>query len=546
MNLNRFHRFSKEELNGMELPKQFTFPFFYTPHPLCRLAANRLQEYLKTQTHWYEELQKGKMMGVLIVSRHTANTNDETEIGFLAAFSGNLAHSNNLPYFVPAIYNLLDENGFFRIEEENISKINYLIKQELQSSERNEIISRIKTIKAEAETEISQYKEFMKVAKAKRDTLRNLNADRNALITESQFQKAELKRIQVRRKQEIDSVMALLSSRDEQVKAWKAERQARSIALQEKIFRHFTMLNARGESSDLCEIFASATHGMPPAGAGECAAPKLLQYAYSNDYTPLAMAEFWVGESPKDIIRRHGHFYPACKTKCEPILKWMLQGLDVEPNPLETVHQNNTFEIIYEDEWILAVNKPAGMLSVPGKTSNKSLQELVEKTYPQENKPLIIHRLDMATSGVVLFAKSPIIHTIMQSLFENRNIEKQYIAILNGEVPHKEGIVSLPLTLNPQERPLQMVDYTHGKESITHFTVQDRKNNRTRITFYPKTGRTHQLRVHSSHPDGLNAPIVGDTLYGTHDDRLYLHAQSVTFTHPITGKLLQITAPCPF
>lgn len=541
---DRFHKFSNEELKGVELPRQFTFPFFYEPHPLSIIAAKHLQNYIKTQSHWCNELQKGKMMGVLVVSH--IQTDSSTELGFLAAFSGNLAHSNNHPYFVPAVYDLLDENGFFRIEEENISHINHLIAQELQCDERKELTERISSMKTAAETEISKYKEFMKEAKAKRDAMRNQNADKNALIAESQFQKAELKRIQTRWKQEIDAIKDTLSVRNEQLKAWKAERQSRSIALQEKIFRHFVMLNANGEVRDLCDIFADTPQGFPPAGAGECAAPKLLQYAYKHGYQPLAMAEFWVGNSPKDIIRHHGYFYPSCKAKCEPILKWQLQGLDVEPNPLEVARQNSAIQIIYEDEYILAVNKPAGMLSVPGKTPNESLQELVEKMFPKENKPLIVHRLDMATSGVLLFAKTPAMHTTMQSLFESRNIEKQYIAIIDGISKENSGIITLPMILNPQERPLQMVDFTHGKEAITHYCVLDRKDGKTRIEFTPITGRTHQLRVHSSHPDGLNAPIVGDTLYGTHADRLYLHAQAVTFTHPITGELLKITAPCPF
>lgn len=543
---DKFHILSQQELNGVELPKQFTFPFYYTPHTLCKIAASHLQEYLKTQKKWHAELQRGKMMGVLIASKTTADKPQQTEIGFLAAFSGNLAHNNNHPYFVPAVYDLLNENGFFRTEEKNISHINHLINSELNDPERIEITKRIKLLKLEANAAISNYKEFMKEAKAKRDTMRKEGADKNALTAESQFQKAELKRIQLRWKQDIDNATNLLSHRDEQIKAWKAERQARSIALQEKIFRHFIMLNGRGESKDLCEIFASTPQGMPPAGAGECAAPKLLQYAFSHNLKPLAMAEFWVGESPKDIIRHHGYFYPSCKAKCEPILKWQLQGLDVEPNPLEEARNNSAIEIIHEDEWILAINKPAGMLSVPGKTPNESLQELVEKMFPNENKPHIVHRLDMDTSGVLLFAKTPIMHTILQSLFESRNIEKQYIAILDGIVKQNSGTINLPLILNPQERPTQMVDYNHGKEAITHYQVIEYVDGRTRIAFTPITGRTHQLRVHSSHPDGLNTPILGDTLYGTHAERLYLHAQAVTFTHPITGEHLNISAPCPF
>lgn len=541
---DKFHIFNNEELKGVELPKQFTFPFYYKPHPLSIIAANHLLEHLKTQNHWCTELQKGKMMGVLIVSRNSAN--NQLEIGFLAAFSGNIAHSNNHPYFVPAVYDLLDENGFFRIEEDNISHINNLIKQELQCTERKIIISNIASLKQEAERYITKYKELMKEAKKQRDAMRSKGADINSLIAESQFQKAELKRIQARWKNKIDIAQNELSLRDNQVNSWKAERQKRSAALQEKIFRHFIMLNAQGNSRDLCDIFADTPQGTPPAGAGECAAPKLLQYAYLHGYKPLAMAEFWVGDSPKDIVRHHGNFYPSCKAKCEPILKWQMQGLDVEPNPLEAIQQNHELEIIYEDDWLIAVNKPEGMLSVPSKTANESLQEQIEKMFSSDQKPIIIHRLDMATSGVLLFAKSPEIHSIMQGLFESRNIKKQYIAILDVTIVQENGTISLPLILNPQERPLQMVNFDYGKEAITHFQVLEHKDGKTRIAFSPITGRTHQLRVHAAHPDGLNAPIVGDMLYGTHADRLYLHALSVTFTHPVTKKEIHITTSCPF
>ncbi len=534
-----FHRFTDKELAEVTLPSLFTYPFHYIPHPLCVKASEYVQFYLSTHHEWQVELRKGKMMGVLIVEK-------DHEIGFLAAFSGNLAHSNNHPYFVPAVYDLLSEKGFFRPEEDNISAINRQIADTINGEERKAIISKLVETEQSATKAIDDYKQFMKKAKAQRDELRKQGADNNSLIAESQFQKAELKRLQVHWQQQTNAIKTELETIDNQISQWKAERSKRSAALQELIFRHFKMLNARGEYRDLCDIFADTPQHTPPAGAGECAAPKLLQYAFLNDYRPIAMAEFWVGESPKDIIRRHGYFYPSCKAKCEPILNWMLQGLDVEPNPLKKQIEETPIDIVYEDEWILAVNKPAGMLSVPGKTPNKSLQELIEKRFSPQNKPLIIHRLDMATSGILLLAKTPFIYHIMQSIFKSRYIEKQYIAILDGYITQKEGTISLPLVLNPQERPLQMVSHTHGKEAITHFTVLEHNNNKTRIAFYPVTGRTHQLRVHSAHPEGLNTPIVGDTLYGKHADRLYLHAQSVTFTHPITGNILQISAPCPF
>lgn len=535
----KFHIFTDEEIKGIELPQQFTFPFYYIPHPLCIIAAKHVQAHLETHPEWKPELQEGKMMGVLVVEK-------ENEIGFLAAFSGNLAHSNNHPYFVPAVYDLLSEDGFFCQEEEVISAINKKINNEIRCPERANLIEKLKELETQANHEISTYQQFMKVAKAQRDEQRKSDIDNNRLIAESQFQKAELKRIKAKWAQEITTIKEQLIVRDTQVNEWKAERQQRSISLQKRIFRHFIMQNARGESKDLCDIFTNTPQVMPPAGAGECAAPKLLQYAYKNNYTPIAMAEFWIGNSPKDEIRRHGQFYPSCKAKCEPILGWMLQGLDVEPNPLEKQIDEIPLDVIFEDDWLIVVNKPAGMLSVPGKLSVNSLQEQVQRLYPNYEQLFIVHRLDMATSGLLIFAKSLSIYKRMQSMFKTREIKKRYIAILDGVIETDSGIIELPLILNPHERPLQCVNHTHGKPAITRFEAIKRKNGKTLIAFHPETGRTHQLRVHSAHPEGLNTPIVGDNLYGTPADRLYLHAEAIEFTHPITDKRIHISVPAPF
>ena len=539
MHDEKFHRFDSKDLRNVDLPKQFTFPFHYTPHPLCIKAAEYVQNHLLSHDEWQEELKRGKMMGVLVVEK-------ENEMGFLAAFSGNIAHCNNHPYFVPAVYDLLSEKGFFRPEEDEISTINKKINKETHSPERKNAIEDVENIKTQANTEISAYKQFMKASKAQRDEQRKQGIDNNLLIAESQFQKAELKRIQVRWQQEIDAAKSRLDAIDNSIAQWKTERSKRSAALQERIFSHFIMLNASGESRDLCEIFADTPQHTPPAGAGECAAPKLLQYAYTNSYHPLAMAEFWVGNSPKEEIRRHGCFYPSCKAKCEPILGWMLQGLDVEPNPLVKQIDETPLDVIFEDEWLIVVNKPAGMLSIPGKLSSDSLQERVQRLRPSEEPPMIVHRLDMATSGLLIFAKTKEVHKRMQALFKTHDIKKQYTAILDGEIQINSGEIRLPLILNPKERPLQMVSHTHGKPAITRFEVVSCSEGKTRVHFYPITGRTHQLRIHAAHPEGLNTPILGDTLYGTPADRLYLHAETLDFTHPITGKHIHLATPCPF
>ncbi len=534
----RFHRFTAKELEGEECPALFTFPFHYVPHPLCVSAAGQLREYLSTRHDWQDELLQGKMMGVLVVQKGD-------EMGFLAAFSGNLAHGNNHEYFVPAVYDLLSLDGFFPPEETQISEINAKIKAEENSSGRQSLISQLSEAISKSKSEIDDYRKLMQQSKINRDNRRREGADEALLIAESQFQKAELKRIRSRWQELLTQLKEQLAESDNKIAAWKTERKQRSQALQQRIFRNFVMLNARGESRDLCEIFENTPQGLPPAGAGECAAPKLLQYAYIQGYKPLAMAEFWVGRSPKDEIRHDGHFYPSCKAKCEPILKWMLQGLNVEPNPLEKIVQHTKIEVLYDDDFMVAVNKPHGMLSVPGKLSAISLQERVQQLYLQ-CEIQVVHRLDMATSGVLLFAKNRIIHKALQNMFASRQVKKQYVAILDGEVEEHSGIINLPLILNPDDRPRQIVSYTHGKPAITHYEVIDIKEGKTRIYFYPETGRTHQLRVHASHPDGLNAPIIGDALYGTHASRLHLHAQTIIFVHPITGREIYITTPCPF
>ena len=449
--------------NNLPLPQLFTYPFHYTPHPLCVKAAEEVQQYLQTRTDWHEELQQGKMFGVLVVKNPTG------EVGYLAAFSGNLAGSNHHDYFVPPVYDLLNPDGYFKEEEARISAINVML---------------------------------------------NHTNDNNQEIIE----------------------------------ALKEERKQRSIALQQWIFEQFRLRNARGEEQDIYSIFTQTAHRNPPAGTGECAAPKLLQYAYLNNLQPLAMAEFWWGDSPKGEIRRHGHYYPACRHKCEPILNFMLQGLELEPNPLLTSNTDATqLETVYEDDYLLVVNKPAGMLSVPGKTGQASVLTLLQERYPDATGPILVHRLDMATSGLLLAAKDKDTHALLQKQFEGRTVKKRYIALLEG-IPQAEpkGFIRLPLRPDFDNRPLQMVCYEYGKPAVTRYEIMDTENDRTRMAFYPETGRTHQLRVHAAPPEGVNCPIVGDPLYGPPADRLYLHAERLEFRHPVTGQRLEIQKEAPF
>ena len=540
------HRFTTS-ITDIPLPERFTYPFCYTPHPLCILAAKEVQSYLTRQTTWKDELRQGKMFGVLIVQT------EHGEIGYLAAFSGILAGKNLHPFFVPPVYDLLQPQGFFKIEEENISSINRNIRQ-LENDKAYAALSAelARTIQS-AENILATAKAQLKEAKTAREQCRKekeLNAQEEAeLIRESQFQKAEYKRLERSWKARITTLQTQTEDWERRISALKSERKTRAAALQQKLFEQFGMLNYRGEVKNLCEIFGQTVHKTPPAGAGECAAPKLLQQAYLHGWKPIAMAEFWWGDSPKTEIRHHGHYYPACKGKCEPILQHMLQGLQVEENPMLKRMQvpSKNLEIVYEDPWLSVINKPAGMLSVPGKEDAVSVYSLMREQYPEADGPLTVHRLDMATSGLMLIAKTKRVHQNLQAQFKNRLVRKRYVALLEGIVPKDKDTVDLPLCLNPLDRPRQMVHTEHGKPAITDYQVLERLDGkRTRIAFYPRTGRTHQLRIHAAHPLGLHCPIIGDELYGEKADRLYLHAEYLEFTHPITGETVRITKEAEF
>ena len=577
--------FFKKPISHLALPEKFTYPFHYTPHPLCVLAAEEVKEYIANRKEWQEELASGKMFGVLIVQTDNGITNnEENQIGYLAAFSGNLAGKNLHPYFVPPVYDLLQPEGFFKIEEEQISAINIRIRELENSSSYLGSKEKWKIETEHAKAVLNQAKTELKMAKEAREIHRQSSPELSeeeqaSLIRESQYQKAEYKRLEKEWKKRLEELETEVRHFDIEIERLKTERKERSAALQRKLFEQFRMLNAQGEVKDLYTIFEQTVQKVPPAGAGECALPKLLQYAYLHQLKPLAMAEFWWGDSPKNEIRHHGYYYPSCKGKCKPILQHMLQGLEVDENPLlNPVHEEEELEIVFEDEWLLVVNKPAGMLSVPGKAEDRdSVYHRLKKKYPEATGPMIVHRLDMATSGLLLVAKTKEVHQDLQAQFANRSIKKRYVAVLDGIVlPERTGNtgrIELPLCLNPLDRPRQMVSSEHGKEAITEYQIiseseritsasentfnesnrideSERSINEsrkyTRIVFYPLTGRTHQLRVHAAHPEGLGCPILGDELYGKKADRLYLHAEYIEFRHPIYGDILCIQKEADF
>lgn len=537
------HRFP-QPVDPATLPARFTCPFCYTPHPLCIAAASCVQEYLATCRAWSDELAAGKMFGVLVV-RHP-----EGGVGFLAAFSGNLAGSNRHPYFVPPVYDMLRPGDFFRQEEAAISALNGRVARLERDPQLCEARAELERLTRQAACALDEARTAALRAKAERDRQRAEHPDEAllaALVRQSQHEKAELRRLRQRWNERLAAARARVGALTEEVVRLKDERHRRSAELQHRLFARFRMLNARGEVRDLNELFADTPQRVPPAGAGECAAPKLLQYAYVSGLRPVAMAEFWWGASPRGEVRRHGCYYPACRGKCGPILRHMLQGLDVDPNPLERpAAACGEPRVFWEDASLAVVCKPAGMLSVPGLGGGTSLLAWLRDRYPHATGPLLVHRLDMATSGLLLCAKTLDAYRRLQAQFCNRTVRKRYVALLDGAVAADEGVVELPVRADWEDRPRQRVCFEHGAPARTEYRVLSREGGVTRVALHPVTGRTHQLRVHASHPSGLDAPIVGDTLYGRGGNRLFLHAESLTFRHPFTGEELHFEFPADF
>ena len=555
MQNNVFQSF-KINISGISLPEKFTFPFYYEPHELSIIAANELQAYLETQTDFehnfgfnenQEGLAIGKMFGVLVCQ------NQVGELGYLWAFSGKLAGENHHSYFVPTIFDMLQENGFFRKEEEVLNAINRQIEILEHSDELQNKNIQLETTKNEAISDIQNQKDTIKKLKIERDEKRNSfenlsSAEIELLATtlseESKKESILLKKMTKYWNFQLENVQNEVNLLLNEINQLKDERKQKSGALQQKLFAEYSFLNQFGERKSIGEIF----NNNPPAGAGECAAPKLLHYAFEHKLKPIAIAEFWWGQSPKSEIRKHKQFYPACKSKCEPILlSHMLKGLEMEANPFqENPAEGKEIEIVYEDEVLAIINKPAEFLSVPGKIISDSIYQRVKELYPKATGPLIVHRLDMSTSGLMLIAKDEETYVKLQSQFIKRTIKKRYVALLDGILDEKEGYIDLPLRVDLDDRPRQLVCYEHGKQAQTKWEVIEIKDDKTRVYFYPITGRTHQLRVHSSHELGLKTPIVGDDLYGLKNERLFLHAEQIIFLHPISRKEITIQKNAPF
>ena len=555
-----FHRLpTGNEKVAMGKAKVFPNPFYYEPSPLARLAVTLLQQSLPM-------LKEGKMFGVLIVEYGG-------KLGYLQAYSGQL-EGVSTDGFVPLVFDYLQPNGYFKIHEAEITALNHEIEVLKQSDDYEKSIKKIADLKVEAQQVVAEAQQKMVIAKRLRDERRKEKAivsedEQREMIRESQYMKAELHRIKKRYAALLQEAEAEVEAYSSRIVGLKNDRKRKSDHLQRWLFSQFTFLNAQGEHSDLLSIFRNyyllhspksvlATHYaamgeqitlFPPSGTGECCEPKLLQYAFTHGMRPVEMAMFWWGEPPKTEIRQHGQFYPACNGKCKPLLTWMLKGMNVAANALE-VEAKQSIDIVYEDRDLAVIVKPSGMLTVPGRSKKQSVETILRQRWNDNDTPIIVHRLDMATSGLLVVARNRYAHKQLQAQFKGRTIQKRYVALLSTDLLNrvglpKEGTISLPMCADVLDRPRQRVDKNKGKTAITHYKligkipIQDSYySEAVKVELRPETGRTHQLRVHCAHSEGLACPILGDTLYGKRADRLYLHAEYLAFTHPTTGKPL--------
>ena len=554
-----FQHFSTP-INNIKLPTKFTFPFYYEPHPLCKIAAQEVQEYLQTQTDFEHNfglgdskkgLIIGKMFGVLVVE------NSKKEIGYIAAVSGKLAEQNIHKKFVPPVFDMLTKDSYFLNEEKYLNSINQTIESLEKNTKYLELQKQFKTETLHAKNDIEEKKKALKEAKKER-TIRRVKAQselkleayasfEEVLAKESLESKYFFNNVTRFWEHTLKAIKDKLCVFTNEIDALKEERKTKSAALQQYLFEQYQFLNSAKETKNLIELFDITTEQNPPAGSGECAAPKLLQYAFLHDLKPVAMAEFWWGKSPNKEIRKHKQFYPACQGKCKPILSHMLNGIEMDTNPmLQNPAIGKELEIIFEDEDVLVVHKPYDFLSVPGIHIKDSVYTRIKQQYPTIRGPIIVHRLDMSTSGLLVLAKNKKAHKHLQNQFIKRTVSKKYVALLDGNLEDNSGTINLPIRLDLDDRPRQLVCFDYGKKAKTNWEVIERKNNTTRIHLYPITGRTHQLRVHCSHSLGLNIPIIGDDLYGKKANRLHLHAAALEFIHPTSKEKMSFYKKAEF
>ena len=548
--MQQYFQYFKTTLKKITLPSRFTFPFYYEPHPLCEIAANELQKYLQTQTDFDHNfgidpskkgLSIGKMFGVLVVQ------NQQNEIGYITSVSGKLAEKNIHKKFVPPVYDMLTKDSYFLEEEKVLNSINLALENLEDNNEYQNLQAHYLSEKKKATADVQEKKETLKAAKKERNLKRKKEkikltseayaAFNKVLAKESLEAKYFFNNVNRYWEHILKTIKEQSSAFTNEIELLKEQRKTKSALLQQYLFEQYQFLNSKKEVKNLSQLFANTIEQNPPAGSGECAAPKLLQYAFLNDLKPIAMAEFWWGQSPNKEIRKHQQFYPACQGKCKPILTHMLAGIEMDINPLlQNPAIGKELETIFEDENLIVVSKPYEFLSVPGIHIQDSVYTRIKQQVKNISGPIIVHRLDMATSGLLVLAKNKKAHKSLQSQFINKTVQKRYTALLDGIVTDNKGTINLPLRVDLDDRPRQLVCDEYGKPAETKWEVIERKNGKTKIHFYPISGRTHQLRVHASHTLGLNIPIIGDDLYGKKSNRLFLHADTLEFKHPVTNK----------
>eukprot|EP00980_Cylindrotheca_fusiformis_P019979 scaffold7064_cov111-Cylindrotheca_fusiformis.AAC.2 len=599
-----------ETYESKSLPTSFAYPFCYQPHPIAVYAANQVKEDIQelSRTKWKlhnfghplptttdnsmnnnntttgsanDESAVGKMFGVLVV--RTKNS----ELGYIKAYSGTLqgvTHSEDYG-FCPMVYNRFDtttngDDGFdYGKEEAELNAMN----RRIESLETNPELNRRRAILNEVKEQTTlrlakarkEQKEQKKLRQQQRNEMMNQLTEEEyknfeeELIQQSAAFQRHVKEVKATCQAQVQEAEESLEELESELQSAKQTRKNRSSELQNKLFDQYQFWNIGGKTKSLLPIFAATSLGRPPSGAGDCAAPKLFQYAFQKGYTPVALAEFWWGKSPMDEIRKHNFFYPACRGKCEPILQHMLQGMNIARSPLDDVGMDsstiNDLKVLYEDPYMVVVNKPNEMLSVPGRLQDHSVFSIMKERYPNATGPLLVHRLDMSTSGILIVAKDKDSHKALQSQFIDRTVKKRYTALLDGKVRSdlpKKGTINLPLCVDYLNRPMQKVDWENGKPAVTEYEIILQENNNdndevhdsspdgtTRVLFYPVTGRTHQLRVHAAHSNGLDIPIVGDDIYGQQrqGQRLCLHAGYIELEHPRdSGKKMTFTSEAPF
>jgi tRNA pseudouridine32 synthase/23S rRNA pseudouridine746 synthase len=549
----------KEDISGIQVPEKFTFPFYYEPHPLTLVATKELQEYLEKQTDFEHEFGLkgaklknaiGKMFGILVVKK------TDNSLGYLAAYSGKLADNSFPDKFVPPIFNMRSEGSFYLEGEKKIEKIGAEIQLLKKDENYLSLKKSLKKLSKKIEEDLAAQRKKMKTSKLSRRLQKkeakanldaaNFNILNKKLIQESYNDQFYYKELQEYYSYKIEESKTPLADFENKIIGLMALRKKTSAILQNTLFEKYQFLNQQKETKGLLAIFNNPSV-KPPAGAGDCSAPKLLQYAFQHELTPVAMAEFWWGVSPNSEVRKHKNFYPSCQSRCKPILNHMLKGIQMDENLIhKNLSENQELKIIFEDDDLVIVNKPPEFLSVPGKEITDSVYTRIKQKYPEATGPLIVHRLDMSTSGIIVLTKTKEANKLVQNQFIKRTVKKRYVALLNGKLSKKQGVIKLPLRLDLDDRPRQLVDFKNGKKAETNWHVISQNDTHTRVHFYPITGRTHQLRVHAAHKEGLNTPIKGDDLYGKKQDKLYLHAEFIEFTHPTSRNKISFTVPADF